>query len=141
MPNHIHLVLDLVLSDKSTFQQSLLRFTANQCLKSLKDSNSIYLNQLKSTQNDRKFHFWERNPFWTHLRSEEIMVQKMQYIHLNPVRKEYLNCKTGSDYFYSSAKSYSDGIAYFDFLNLTGLNHEWSELLRVSFEMRNHLAL
>lgn len=54
------------------------------------------------------------------------MIQKIGYIHLNPVRKSYLKCKTGKDYFYSSAKSYADKLAYFDFLNLTSLDYDWN---------------
>jgi REP element-mobilizing transposase RayT len=126
MPNHVHLILDLISSDKSTFQKSFLSYTAKQCLKRLKKTNSIYLPNLKSTQGDRQFQFWERNPFWTHIQSEETMVQKIGYIHLNPVRKGYLKCKNGRDYFYSSAKSYVDKTAYFHFLKLTCLNYEWS---------------
>ena len=126
MPNHIHLVLDLVLSDKTTFQNSFLRYTANKCLSYLKSTNSKFLEELKSTQSDRNYHFWERNPFWTHLKTEEMMIQKIGYIHLNPVRKSYLKCKTGKDYFYSSAKSYADKIAHFDFLNLTSLDYDWN---------------
>ena len=125
MPNHIHLILDLIQSDKSSFQNSFMRYTANQCLDSLRKTNSIYLSELRSTQNDRKYHFWERNPFWTHLRTEETMVQKIAYIHLNPVRKSYLKCKNGKDYYYSSAKSYADKTSHFNFLHLTCLNIDW----------------
>ena len=126
MPNHVHLILDLISLDKSSFQSSFLSYTAKQCLDNLKKTNSKHLKDLKSNQVDRNFQFWERNPFWTHIQTEETMVQKIGYIHLNPVRKSYLNCKNGRDYFYSSAKSYADKIAYFDFLNLTCLNYEWS---------------
>jgi len=53
------------------------------------------------------------------------LVQKIGYIHLNPVRKSYLKCNKGGDYFYSSARSYADKTSYFGFLNLTCLDHEW----------------
>ena len=33
MPNHIHLVLDLISIDKPTFQRIFLSYTANQCIK------------------------------------------------------------------------------------------------------------
>ena len=125
MPNHIHLVLDLISLDKPSFQRIFLSYTANQCINHLRKTNSIYLDDMKSTQNDRNYHFWERNPFWTHLQSKETLVQKIGYIHLNPVRKSYLKCKKGSDYFYSSARSYADKTSYFSFLNLTCLDHEW----------------
>ena len=125
MPNHVHLILDLISIDKSSFQNSFLGYTAKQCINHLKKTNSKYLPDLKSTQNDRQFQFWERNPFWTHIQNEESLVQKIGYIHLNPVRKGYLKCKTGRDYFYSSAKSYTDKTSRFDFLHLTCLNYQW----------------
>lgn len=126
MPNHVHLILDLISIDKSDFQSSFLSYTAKQCLNTLRKTNSRFLNDLKSTQNDRLYHFWERNPFWTHIQSEQTMVQKIGYIHLNPVRKPYLKCKKGGDYYYSSAKSYADNVAYFKFLNLTCMDYDWS---------------
>ena len=59
MPNHIHLVLDLISIDKPTFQRIFLSYTANQCIKHLRKTKSIYLDDMKSTQNDRNYHFWE----------------------------------------------------------------------------------
>ena len=40
MPNHVHLILDLISMDKSSFQNSFLGYTAKQCLNKLKNTKS-----------------------------------------------------------------------------------------------------
>ena len=128
MPNHIHLILDLVKDSKSTFQRDFLRFTAQQCLYNFKADNSSILTKLLSTQNDRKYQFWERNPFWTPILSEEDLFQKISYIHFNPIEKKQLNCHRPTDYKWSSAKSFFDKKAIFGFIEPILTERDWNHL-------------
>jgi putative transposase len=56
---------------------------------------------------DRKYQFWERNVLSVELWSEKVLMQKLNYIHENPVRAGI--CKSGVDYKYSSALFYDTG--------------------------------
>jgi REP element-mobilizing transposase RayT len=52
----------------------------------------------------RKFQFWERNSLSVDLWSREVFIQKLNYIHENPVRASL--CMQPEDYKYSSALFY-----------------------------------
>lgn len=58
----------------------------------------------KSTQADRKYHFWERRPYKATMFTREVVEQKLDYMHDNPVKAGL--CKLPEDYEYSSAKYY-----------------------------------
>ncbi|WFE69488.1 hypothetical protein P8S54_04095 [Thiomicrospira sp. R3] len=59
---------------------------------------------------DREFQFWQEgyHPEW--IQNDEMMRQKMGYIHLNPVKRGYVDL--AEHWRYSSAR---------DFVGLTGL--------------------
>ncbi len=57
---------------------------------------------------------WERNPLIIDLLTKEMFIQKMEYIHYNPVAAGL--CAYPEDYKYSSAKFYETGVDEFEFL-------------------------
>ena len=61
-----------------------------------------------------KAKFWERNPLSVDLWTKEVFIQKMEYIHYNPVAAGL--CIYPEDYKYSSAKFYESGEDEFGFL-------------------------
>ena len=63
---------------------------------------------------DRIYQFWERNSLSIELRTHSVFLQKMEYIHWNPVRAGL--CLLPEDYHYSSAKFYQTGIDNWGFL-------------------------
>jgi putative transposase len=56
---------------------------------------------------DREYQFWERNPLNIDLWTKEVFMQKMEYIHNNPVAAGLFHYPEG--YTYSSAKYYVTG--------------------------------
>ena len=56
---------------------------------------------------DRIYQFWKRNPLSVNLWTKEVFIQKMEYIHYNPVAASL--CAYPEDYKYSSAKFYETG--------------------------------
>ena len=74
--------------------------------------------KLHSSQADRKFQIWERRPFWKTIGYDESFIQKLKYIHLNPIRKKWNLAKFPEDYAWSSAKSYFVLEPEFEFLTL-----------------------
>ena len=63
---------------------------------------------------DRKYQFWERNSLSVDLWSEKVLIQKLRYIHQNPVRAGL--CQFAEEYKYSSALLYKTGIDNWGFV-------------------------
>ncbi|MEJ7831115.1 MAG: transposase, partial [Segetibacter sp.] len=65
---------------------------------------------------DRSFQVWERNSLSIDLYNEAILVQKLNYLHNNPLQPHWNLAASAWEYKYSSAKFYETGIDEFDFL-------------------------
>jgi putative transposase len=105
MPNHVHILWrkqDLWL-EKST-QQQFLKYTAQQIKFNLIANHPDELENYRSSQTDRDYHFWERRPFNATMNNRQVLEQKLDYMHNNPVGKGL--CNLPEDYLYSSAKYY-----------------------------------
>ena len=63
---------------------------------------------------DRMYQFWERNPLSVDLHSHDVFMQKLEYIHWNPVKAGL--CSYPEGYHYSSARFYITGVDEFGFL-------------------------
>jgi hypothetical protein len=85
-------------------QRDFLKYTSQQILRKLKDVNSPILNELQVNTSDRKFQVWERNALSIPLYSDRFFMQKLDYIHRNPVEAGL--CRYPEDYYYSSAAFY-----------------------------------
>lgn len=115
MPNHIHLIWRIKQPHTpSDVQRDFLRFTGHQFQKYLRNHNPGFLEHFRVNDADRKYQLWERNPFSRGLNSAYIFNQKLNYLHMNPVKKGF--CKKPEDYQYSSAKFYLTGIDNWGFL-------------------------
>ena len=115
MPNHIHLIWhiqDGYTQDK--IQLRFLKFTAQQMKFKLMDSHNSGLNQFVVNAKDRKYQFWERNSLSIDLWSPDIFIQKLNYIHNNPLQDKWQLAKLPEDYKYSSAKFYESGYGEFN---------------------------
>ena len=69
-----------------------------------------------STQNDRAYHFWERRARTIKIKSKEIAIQKLNYIHNNPVQVKWKLVSLLEEYQFSSAKYYVCLDSEFDFV-------------------------
>jgi putative transposase len=121
MPNHIHLIMDLHDDRREIFQRDFLKYTAQQGILTMKSYNDENLKYIRSTQNDRIYQFWERRPMWLIIDSEFKLLEKMAYVHNNPVKSSKVLCDRAGDYYWSSASSYQKGEPVFDFLELLHL--------------------
>jgi hypothetical protein len=74
------------------------------------------LNQLKIDAIDRQHQLWERNSLSIDLYTQDVLRQKLNYIHHNPLQQKWNLCSTPEDYFYSSALFYEKGHDHFNFL-------------------------
>ena len=115
MDNHIHIIWHLQPNRKrEAVQRDFLKYTAQQIKKDMLINHLEDLAPFVVNAKDRKYQFWERNPLSVELWSEKVLLQKLKYMHGNPVRAGI--CRYPEDYRYSSALFYRTGIDNWGFL-------------------------
>ena len=115
MPNHIHLIWQPLPAETLTsIQLSFMKFTAQKIKLALIDDNSPLLPLCLVNKKDRLYQIWKRNPLSVELHSEKVFMQKLEYIHGNPVNAGL--CQYPENYHYSSALFYEKGIDTFNML-------------------------
>ena len=115
MSNHLHLIWQ-PLNDQTPekIQHSLMSFTAHKFKTDLEENHLQVLAHFKVEAKDRSYQFWERNSLGIDLVNETMFIQKLNYIHQNPVVAGL--CLQPEDYHYSSATFYENGIDDFEML-------------------------
>ena len=115
MENHIHLIWQMMPDNNAeAVQRDFLKYTAQRIRKDLQKNHAAVLTHFKVDAKDREYQFWERNALSVELRSHSVFIQKLEYIHWNPVKAEL--CKLPEEYNYSSAMFYETGIDNWGFL-------------------------
>jgi len=110
MPNHFHIIWRVHDGiDRSNFQRDLMKFTARIMLMFMRMNEEPMLEKLIVNAKDRKYQIWERNSLSVVLYTEKVFMQKLVYIHNNPLQEKWQLAKTPEEYFYSSAKFYETG--------------------------------
>lgn len=115
MNNHIHLIWQ-PLPGHSLFsiQLCFMKFTAQQMKFTLIKDNNPLLEKCRVNKKDRAYQIWKRNPLSVELSSQKVFLQKLEYIHDNPVKAGLtLYPET---YHYSSALFYETGVDHFNML-------------------------
>lgn len=85
MINHIHLIASA--PDMIAFVRDFKKYVSGEMQRNIANTES---DLLKSFQKDNKFEFWEKTNMPKLIESEKYLLQKMNYIHNNPVRKQYV---------------------------------------------------
>ncbi len=115
MNNHVHFIWQ-ALQDFTPIknQASFMKFTARQLLLSLVEDDKDLHATFKVNKYDRNYQVWKREPLSIELLNKKMFIQKLEYIHYNPVRAGL--CEVPEDYHYSSARFYLDGTNNFEML-------------------------
>ena len=117
MPNHIHIIWQIVSPHKNAdVQRDFLKYTAQQIKFNLIKKDSILLDDIVVNAKDRRYQLWERNPLWFELDNTVTLLQKLNYIHANPLQEKWLLAISEEDYLFSSAKFYKLENRNFNFL-------------------------
>ena len=113
LENHLHLVAQSQQLDKDIAR--FKSFTARQAIAYLQQKNvKTILEQLafykKAHKSDRNHQFWQEGVHPELIQGEKMMRQKVEYIHLNPVKRGYVD--EPEHWRYSSARTYAgrDGL-------------------------------
>jgi putative transposase len=107
MENHIHLVLQ---SDElPSRMQAFKSWTARAIIDLLTDNGHyLHLSKLRKAKNpshtDSVHQFWQEGYHPKHIYGDRMMIQKIEYIHQNPVKRGYVDRE--EEWRYSSARNY-----------------------------------
>ena len=108
LENHIHLIAqsDNIQTDIQRFKS----YSARQIIDYLKAHNiNLILQQLafykKAHKLDSEYQLWQEGSHPQVIESEDILRQKLEYMHYNPVKRGYID--KPEHWRYSSARDYS----------------------------------
>ncbi len=117
MPNHIHLIWRINdPNGKESPESALLKYTAHQFKKKLLAETPEALEKYAVNACNKKYAFWQRDSLPIHLFTKAVAIQKLDYIHNNPLASHWRLAAVASDYYYSSARYYICNEKNFDFL-------------------------
>ncbi|WP_295020930.1 transposase [Sulfurimonas sp.] len=109
LENHLHLIIS---SDNlSKTMESFKKYTARHIIDLLKSKNvTTILDQLmfykKAHKTDRIYQLWQEGIAPKLIQSEAMMIERINYIHNNPVKRGYVD--EPIHWRYSSARNYAD---------------------------------
>lgn len=107
MENHLHIVAssDNLSKELGNFKSYTARTIIDRCKS---DNNHIILKRLAQAKQrfkkDRDYQFWQEGSHPEKIQNPEMMRQKIEYIHWNPVRRGYID--EPKAWRYSSARNY-----------------------------------
>ena len=117
MPNHIHFIWSMLKSNgKESPAASFNKFTAHQFRRYLMVNNPTKLIKYSSQKMDRTYQFWKRDALAIPLTTDEILIQKLDYVHDNPIKERWNLCEYPESYRWSSASFYQTGVDEFGIL-------------------------
>jgi REP element-mobilizing transposase RayT len=117
MPNHLHFLLHYRGGKTlNTVIGNGKRFMAYQLVNLLEQrGEQLLLKELSAAVSDKDRSRQKKHEIWINgfdvkeCRTEKYMLQKLIYIHENPVRGKWKLCKSSLDYLHSSAPFYFNG--------------------------------
>jgi len=111
MPSHLHIIVKPISDSIAAIVQQFGSFTAHAILKQLRaDNQKDLLNLFQQKKRDQR----HEHSIWQDIQAKniysmEFLQQKMEYIHQNPIAKEWKLAEDRADYPYSSAGYYDHG--------------------------------
>ncbi|MEO7659628.1 MAG: transposase [Pyrinomonadaceae bacterium] len=104
MLEHLHIITDSKLNQSETLRY-INGVSANRILKYLKENgHEKSLKKLRTEEKRRgyKHSVWEHHSNTFEIKTETVLMQKVNYIHYNPVEEDMV--ERSEDYLYSSAR-------------------------------------
>ncbi|MBA3649336.1 MAG: transposase [Chitinophagales bacterium] len=107
MPNHYHIIWSVEEPyHPDNIQRDFHKWTAKKLIKWMTRYQPHLLKDFTVNAADRAIQIWERNPLPIELYSQEVIWQKLEYIHNNPCRDKWQLAELPELYHYSSAQYY-----------------------------------
>lgn len=117
MPNHIHLIWELLKPNgKEKPSASFNKKTAHLILIDLKTNHQKVLPYFEVKETERKYRIWKRDALAVKMFNIDVLIQKLNYLHNNPLQAHWNLALIPEDYKWSSASFYQTQTDTFDFL-------------------------
>jgi len=117
MPNHIHLIWRVnEPNGKESPQGSFLKYTAHIFKKKLQKEGKEKLAPYKVNSSTKNYEFWQRDSLAVPIFTRNVALQKLKYMHNNPLAEHWQLVTHPCEYKYSSAKYYESNEKNFPFL-------------------------
>jgi REP element-mobilizing transposase RayT len=117
MPNHYHAIINTPSPHHpSDIQRDIHKWVSRQIILDAKANNPHALDAYEVNAKDRKYQIWERNSLPVPLYTRDVILQKLNYIHNNPLQDHWRLTDIPEAYYYSSAKFYMENDTMWDFL-------------------------
>ncbi len=116
MSNHIHMIIDAERNNISDILRDFKQFTSRQILLAIQNNSEerrkkwmlkIFSEAGEHNSRNSKYQFWQQDNHPIELFGERFIIQKLDYIHENPVKAAIVDRE--EDYLYSSARDYYSG--------------------------------
>jgi putative transposase len=113
MSNHVHLIASATNENLSDILRDSKKYTSKNIIKAIEANNKesrrewmlkIFKEQGSLNSRNKEYQFWRQDNCPIELYSPKFTVQKLRYIHENPVRAGIV--ERPEHYLYSSAKDY-----------------------------------
>ena len=101
--------------EREEVQREFLKFTAQTIKFDLQKNHPEVLKHFEVNLKDRKYQFWLRRTLSVELFTKEVFIQKLEYIHNNPVKAGL--CELPEEYEFSSASFYNSRDSKYSFLS------------------------
>ncbi len=85
---------------RENVQRDFLKYTAQKIKQDLLLTNKDMLEAFRVTAKDRMYQIWERNPLSIDIYSEKVLLQKLHYIHNNPLQERWQLSRMAKAYKY-----------------------------------------
>lgn len=116
MSNHVHLIISAKTGNLSDILRDFKKFTSKQLIKAIRENKQesrrewmleIFKKEGQKNSRNSEYQFWRQDNQPIELYSGAFTVQKLNYIHQNPVETGLV--ENAKDYLYSSARDYHSG--------------------------------
>jgi putative transposase len=114
MTSHVHMIIAANQNKPENIMRDMKSYSANHLRKAITDNNEesrkewmLWMMERagKKNSNNKGFQFWQQDNHPILLETNEMMEQKLDYIHDNPVEAGFVD--EPENYLYSSARDYA----------------------------------
>lgn len=117
MPNHVHIIWEMIeMNGKEKPYASFLKHTSHQFQKKINEMNVETYFTYNVEEITRKQRYWKRDPLAIKILSREMLQQKLQYCHNNPLQEHWNLVNEPECYYWSSAFDYNNNFSRFTFI-------------------------
>jgi putative transposase len=123
MSNHVHMIIGTTKMEMQGIIRDLKKHTSKEIVKAIRENPQesrknwmiwMFEREGKGNPNNEYHQFWQQDNHPIELFSNEVMQQKLDYIHNNPVKAGWVD--QPEHYLYSSARNYADGSGLLDII-------------------------